>query len=99
MTNINELRMVSLVSCWCGMELTADQIYRICDIMKLSTPNASYASKDDVKNLIRLMKQGNQKIEAIRAYRQLTGAGLQEAKDTVEDYWPTATFTALEVKQ
>jgi Ribosomal protein L7/L12 C-terminal domain len=32
--------------------------------------------------------QNGYKIEAIKAYRTLTNAGLKEAKDAVEKYWP-----------
>lgn len=31
--------------------------------------------------------QRNEKISAIKAYRELTGTGLREAKDAVEKYW------------
>lgn len=37
----------------------------------------------EVDNLLRAMKD-NKKIEAIKAYRTLTGAGLKESKDAVE---------------
>lgn len=33
-----------------------------------------------------LIKEGR-KIDAIKAYRALTGAGLRESKDTIERYW------------
>lgn len=33
--------------------------------------------------------QSNKKIEAIKEYRALTGAGMKESKDAVEKYWLT----------
>jgi ribosomal protein L7/L12 len=40
-----------------------------------------------VDELLLYMGKGTQKIEAIKAYRNLTGAGLKESKDAVERYW------------
>jgi hypothetical protein len=40
-----------------------------------------------VDELLLHMGGGTQKIEAIKAYRALTGAGLKESKDAVERYW------------
>lgn len=43
-------------------------------------------SSQAVDDLLRLMGS-NSKIEAIKAYRALTGQGLKESKDAVEKYW------------
>lgn len=40
--------------------------------------------RSDQKAEIRRLMQANQKIEAIKLYRQITGVGLKEAKDAVE---------------
>jgi hypothetical protein len=40
-----------------------------------------------VDELLLYMGGGTQKIEAIKAYCTLTGAGLKESKDAVERYW------------
>src|SRR5258708_4268011 len=45
------------------------------------------ADCDTVDRLMMLMNEGTQKIEAIKAYRTLTGLRLYEAKNTVEKYW------------
>jgi ribosomal protein L7/L12 len=50
-------------------------------------PVANKASCFDVDNLLMLMNEGTRKIESIKAYRTLTGAGLKESKDAVEKYW------------
>lgn len=41
----------------------------------------------DVDALLAAMGKEGQKIEAIKAYRTLTGVGLKESKDAVEKYW------------
>jgi ribosomal protein L7/L12 len=48
------------------------------------------AQKDAILQLV----QANQKIEAIKLYRQLTGVGLKEAKDSVEAMAGTAGLPA-----
>lgn len=50
-------------------------------------PQRAVVAEDDVNNLLRLMAAKEQKIDAIKAYRQITNAGLKEAKDAVERYW------------
>ncbi len=40
-----------------------------------------------VDELLRCMAGGTEKIQAIKAYRTLTGVGLKESKDAVEKYW------------
>lgn len=40
-----------------------------------------------LRDLMRAIKQGDL-IFAIKAYRSLTGRGLKEAKDAVEEFWP-----------
>lgn len=44
-------------------------------------------SEENVNTLLQLMSAKTEKIEAIKAYRQITNAGLKEAKDVVERYW------------
>jgi ribosomal protein L7/L12 len=51
---------------------------------RLEVPQAtSYMSQGNMEEVERLMKAG-QKITAIKAYREATGAGLKEAKEAVE---------------
>ena len=47
------------------------------------------ASCYDVDTLLSHMGKDGYKIEAIKTYRVLTGAGLKESKDAVERYWPS----------
>jgi ribosomal protein L7/L12 len=45
------------------------------------------AGKPDVRHIVQLLLEGK-KIEAIKAYMELAGVGLEEAKSTVERYDP-----------
>ena len=45
----------------------------------------------ELDHLLGLMQEGTRKIEAIKSYRMLTGAGLKESKDAVEKYWVSKT--------
>lgn len=58
-------------------------------IDQLVKPTPMFDNKvpfDKVDLLLSLMQEKTKKIEAIKAYRDLTGAGLKEAKDAVEKY-------------
>lgn len=59
------------------------------NIVDMPIPEAQpvKANCAEVDYLLKLMSEGNLKIEAIKAYRTLTGAGLKDAKDAVEKYW------------
>lgn len=46
-----------------------------------------FVSQEVVNELLACMNNANSKIEAIRAYRMLTGATLKDSKDAVEKYW------------
>lgn len=52
-------------------------------------PQADYQTVDQ---LMMVMNNGTQKIEAIKLYRTLTGLGLKESKDAVEKYWKQKPF-------
>jgi ribosomal protein L7/L12 len=59
------------------LERRLDFIYRKLDIEYVDNPGMADS------RIIALIKKGN-KLEAIKAYRDLTNAGLAEAKDAVE---------------
>jgi ribosomal protein L7/L12 len=54
-------------------------------------PQPTKANPEEVDQLLALMAQGTLKIEAIKIYRSLTGAGLKEAKDAIERHWVSKT--------
>lgn len=99
MDKIKFARMINLLSHWGMREL--DQ-HEMQELDKLTTivsvpvsgaqlqdimPQRAVVAEDDVNNLLRLMAAKEQKIDAIKAYRQITNAGLKEAKDAIERYW------------
>lgn len=47
----------------------------------------SKVSCQEIDELLQLMAGKEKKIDAIRVYRQLTGAFLKDAKDAIERYW------------
>jgi ribosomal protein L7/L12 len=49
------------------------------------------ASETDVNKLLYAFAAGDRKIEAIKAYRSLTGAGLKESKEAIERFTPPKT--------
>lgn len=63
-----------------------DELDHLIDI-PIPEPVKSYALPSEVDALLAAMNQPGKKIEAIKAYRSLTGAGLKESKDAVERYW------------
>lgn len=67
-------------------EWEVNQLDVICNLDD-PDPVKIKASAEDVDQLMLLMVQGTQKIEAIKIYRKLTGIGLKESKDVVEKYW------------
>lgn len=67
-------------------------VYQIGDFDRMITegmpqPKPVGVSPLNVDELLRLMAEGQYKIEAIKCYRALTGVGLKESKDAVEKYW------------
>jgi ribosomal protein L7/L12 len=68
-------------------EYEVNTLDTIIDIPAPESPPAGSASPEVIAILMKHMVAGDNKIEAIKAYRQLTGHGLKEAKDAVERYW------------
>jgi hypothetical protein len=70
-----------------GLSYGMEEIQTIDDMINFEVPQpTTYVSIESVNNLLAAMKTGK-KIEAIKAYRTLSKAGLKEAKDAVEFYW------------
>jgi ribosomal protein L7/L12 len=61
------------------------ELDRLIDIHVEAKP--TLANPDRVEDLLKLMNDGRQKIEAIKVFRDLTGAGLKESKDAIERHW------------
>ena len=80
--------LCSQVAAWVVIGETFElyQIERLADIVK--TEEQPIPNVELINALMFSMQQGR-KIDAIKAYRQLTGYGLKESKDAVEKYWLT----------
>jgi hypothetical protein len=57
------------------------EIGRLDELCEFETP------VNDLDNLLMLMAESERKLEAIKAYRALTGAEFKESRDAVERYW------------
>jgi ribosomal protein L7/L12 len=69
--------------------IDSTDISKLDDLIDIEVPAqvANIVKCSDVDQLMALMNEGTRKIEAIKAYRTLTGVSLKESKDTVEKYW------------
>jgi hypothetical protein len=66
-------------------EVVIESLDELIDIHVEAKP--TLANPDRVEDLLKFMNDGRQKIEAIKVFRDLTGAGLKESKDAIERYW------------
>jgi ribosomal protein L7/L12 len=69
---------------------------KLQELWTIANPVPSYQGghvnvEQEVTNLLTAMRD-NRKIDAIKAYRMLTGQGLRESKDTVERFMPACGF-------
>jgi len=65
----------------------AEMFNSIGNMNECTTDMPVKADPQQVDDLMKWMVEGTHKIEAIKAYRTLTGLGLKESKDAVEKYW------------
>lgn len=91
MDKIKFARLVNLLTQWGMRELDAADMI-VLDRMTTVEPSQvpmqrNVVSEEDVNVLLNCMNAKTNKIDAIKAYRQITNAGLREAKDAVERYW------------
>ena len=72
-----------------GMSIGDSEIAELDNLIDIPVPEQTpgFVPCSWVDDLMALMAEGKYKIEAIKAYRSLTGAGLKDAKDAVERYW------------
>lgn len=91
MDKIKFARMINLLSRWGMRELDQHEMLELAKLTTIEPTNIpmqrTTVSEEDVNILIMHMNSKTSKIEAIKAYRQITNAGLKEAKDAVERYW------------
>jgi hypothetical protein len=96
---LDRLKLAKVIAHCCsnGFSVGDWEIERLDELIEFEVeqPKAGVVPCGLVDELLLYMGGGTQKIEAIKAYRVLTGAGLKEAKDAVERYWvskPTLTY-------
>ena len=91
---LDRLKFAKLIAHCCSNGLsTGDwEIERIDELCEYEAPAqpVGTAKCSDVDSLMMLMAEGTSKVEAIRNYLVLTGAGFKESKDAVERYWKPA---------
>lgn len=72
------------------------QIEKIDSLIDINAaPDRIYPKISDIEYLLVAIKFGR-KIEAMKAYRSLTGFGLKESKDMIEKHWPTVSIPYVE---
>jgi ribosomal protein L7/L12 len=100
--NIRFARVISYISATiCNYQLSVGVIEDLNDLIDFEVPTPvelpvstsifGKASETDVNKLLYAFSAGDRKIEAIKAYRSLTGAGLKESKEAIEKYSPPKT--------
>jgi ribosomal protein L7/L12 len=91
------LMLVGVSSSVASIHRSVSALSRIEAKLDLLLKNAGAASEDPLADLpapvLEALRAGN-KIEAIRCYREATGAGLKEAKEAVEELQRRAGFVA-----
>lgn len=63
-----------------------DDVQTLDDMIDFSDHTVRYLPVEMVDDLLKYINRENGLIDAIKAYRSLTGAGLRESKDAVEKY-------------
>ena len=89
LNNIKFARLISYISSWSKSDLSLHQIECIEECVKdiINPPTDTTMTTAQVRNEVDTMFSAyakGQKIEAIKAYRTLTGYGLKESKDAIE---------------
>jgi ribosomal protein L7/L12 len=79
-------KIISIVTHLAERQLDDDEIERFDSILALETP---YRADPGSVNEVLSAMYGGRKIEAIKAYRNLTGASLVDSKNAIEGYWPS----------
>lgn len=83
-------RLIAHIQCLMGSgkKLAAYDIEDIDNIIDFDVPQPekAHVSSANVDDMLKSIAD-NRKIDAIKAYRHLTGLGLKESKDAIEAYW------------
>jgi ribosomal protein L7/L12 len=82
-------RLISIITNIAGHALNNDEVDVVNHVIDIDVPEPEqiYPNASLVTDLMHAFAN-DQKINAIRAHRAMTGMGLKESKDEVEKYWP-----------
>ena len=86
MDKIDFARLVSVIGTFMNRQLSYEELRELDATVSVSSVRSDPFV---VNTLMKHMRSGESKIEAIKAYRALTGMPLKESKDAVEAYWPS----------
>lgn len=88
MDKIKFAQMINRLTIWGMREISMHEMQELNDLVKPDVPQVPVISMEKVDVLLAAMKEAGQgkKIEAIKAYREITNAGLRESKEAVERY-------------
>ena len=83
--------LIGMIAFIANRNLNPDEIQDIDDAININVEPVEVPGKADPATINELMRaiHAGEKIAAIKAYRSVTGYGLKEAKDAVEQYWST----------
>lgn len=80
-------RLIGFIASITGKDFTSDDVDYIDRMIDVEMPvSTGKVSEDDVNILLKEIIDPNGFINAIKAYRILTGAGLKESKEAIEKY-------------
>ena len=65
-----------------------DFIQAVDNLIDIEVPEqVAYPKNENVEALMKHMAAGTNKLDAIREHRAITGMGLKDSKEAVEQYW------------
>jgi hypothetical protein len=85
----------------CKMDADDNDLAEIDRMIDVDLPEAPVPAMnvEQLHILMSIMQRGTNKIEAIKQHRAMTGWGLKESKDAVEEYWRPAETAKTYTKQ
>lgn len=78
--------LIGWISGRTGRDFDMEDLHQLDDMLIFDIPEVKYVEASMVDDLLSAINRDNGFIEAIKAYRALTGAGLKEAKEAIEKY-------------
>jgi len=83
-----------------AISMNTNELTELDDLIDMPEPEPQLvpgkADPVELDMLLFLMAQGNQKINAIKQYRMITGMGLKDSKDAVERHWVSKVVNPMD---